>query len=132
MRQSLLEENIPSGVGLHLMQLRPTLLAIVLLWHLGVFQYSDTASVLPYAAAITRDEQSSRIFCVWVDIVEGFTQRWTWVLLLAANASSYLFLFGVNDCFVLAVDVVFQNLGFFGQLRPLRAARWFTSFFAGL
>jgi hypothetical protein len=84
--------------------------------------------MLPDAAAVTRDEQPTSVFGLRVDLVEGLAQRWTRIVLLAANASrDLLFIY----CVFVGVDDVFGSFCLLGLVGALAASWWLADVFAG-
>ena len=84
--------------------------------------------MLPDAAAVTGDEQASVLLRLRISFCKSFAQRWTRIILLAANASRDLLF--VCNVFV-GIDSVFGSFGFFGLLGALAAAGWVAGVFAG-
>ena len=55
------KRNIPSAVNMHLVVLRPALLAVVLVRTLRFVKNADAASMLPHAAAIALDKEPAGV-----------------------------------------------------------------------
>ena len=105
------------------MQFRLALLTVVLIRHLTVFHDSDAPSVLPDAASITRDEESTSILVLQVRLAEGFAQWRTRILLMPADASrDFLFIYRFF------IDIIFDFSKFFvfRVLCALAATWWLT------
>lgn len=115
------KQNVPSSVRVLVVQLWPTLLAVVLVRTLALVHNADTPTMLPDRAAVTLDEQTARVVALHIGSAERLTERWAWVLLLAAYAArDFLF---VNYCF-LCVIITLRSVFLFGWLRALAATRW--------
>ena len=84
--------------------------------------------MLPDAAAVTRDEQPSRIVGLRVGLCEGFAERRARVVLLAANAPRDLLF--VHNVFV-SLGGLFGSFGLFGLVGALAASWRLAGVFAG-
>ena len=112
--------DVPFRIGMQIVLLRLALLAVVLVRHLCVFQYSHTAAMLPDAAAIAGYEERARVFGLCLARGKGVTQWQTGIVLLTANTSRHFLLFaGVFFDIVAGFDV-FLCLGGQGSLAAAR------------
>lgn len=119
--------NIPIFIRMQLMQLRPTLLAIILIRHLPLLNNANASSMLPNTTPITRNKQAS-IIGLRVDILEGLAERWARIVLLTAyTARDLLFVYG----FFVGVGGFLGSFDFLRLVRALAASRRFGDVFAG-
>ncbi len=121
--------NVPSRICVKFVQLRHALLAVILVRNLLFLQDTYASAMLPDTAAITRDEQTTSIFCLRVVLTERFAERRTRIVWLTADASRYFFLF--VDSFLVDIVLLNHDLVLFRGEGALRAAGWLTHLFAG-
>lgn len=81
------EIDVPSGVCVQVVQLRPTILAIVFIRNLVILDDSNASTMLPDTAAVTRDEEAASVFGLESGGSESFAQWWAWIFLLATYTS---------------------------------------------
>ena len=120
--------DLPSGVGVLFVQLRPTLLAVVLVWTLAFLYDADTATVLPDTATVTLYEQSACVLVLRVNAAEGLAHWRARVVLVAADASRDVLL--VTDS-VIRVIVRLRDAVLLRRLSALTATWRLTDVFAG-
>lgn len=99
--------NVPSWISPHIVLPRPAFLAVVFIWTHALLDDTDASTVLPNAAAIALDEETTSIVGLSICGAEGLTLRWARILLLSAYASSH-FLF--VSCSILLLSNVFRAI----------------------
>lgn len=120
--------NIPFAVCVYRVHFWPTLLAKVLVRALTLFHNAYAPTVLPNAATITQNEQSTCVIGERVrDVCECLAERRARIFLVSANASCDLFL--VYGLFVRVLDSLsVRHWRLFLLVRPLAPPHWFNFF----
>jgi hypothetical protein len=121
-------QDVPSRVCVQRVQLRLALLTIVLVRHLTVLDNSNTSTMLPHTATVTRYEKSSGVLRLQRGRVEGFTQWRTRIFLLSTDTSRHLF---IVSSLVVDFSALLGDVFIFWLMCSLAATRWLAHLFAG-
>lgn len=122
-------KDVPSGIGVDIVLLGSAVLTVVLVGTLTLVDDADAAAVLPDAAAVALDEESTGIVGLGVEGGEGLAQRRTGVFLVAAEtAGDLLVLVGGLFVGVLSLD---ERVGLDGWVGALAAAGRLVHLLAG-
>lgn len=120
--------DVPSGINVHLVLLRPTLLAVILIRALRLVEDAHAAAVLPHAAAVALDEEAARVVVLRIRRPVGLAERRAGIFLLSAETPRHL-LFVLGGLFVRLLRGA-EHFGLGGGVGALAAARRLAHLFA--